>query len=196
MKSSKSILHELYQKSSMKPIYKHINLGDDSIPKWKSILYTMEGKEIESRVFPNKSLADLDVAERYLGILNSKKKVFYQKPSNPDYIILIDLDNIPKAIKYDWSNYPNALIIGFVGKCNSGIFSKKEEIMSQMELRIVDSGSSEAADHAISFEAGLLSSKYSKKKWILLSADKFMDTTSKLLLERNIYCRWLTYLEN
>lgn len=189
--SAKSKLQEIYQKKQQElPAYSAVNLsGIPSDPAWKAQVVTVDGIKVWSRQFNKKTQAENDAAEKCLMIIarrtESRKANPYRQPEYPKAIIFIDLENVPLGARTRITTPDNDIrIIGFVGKYNRGILKDREKIENMMELVIVDCTGADAADHAITFYAGDVSSTYTMIcarenkpktviKWFILSSDQF-----------------------
>ncbi len=198
--SSKNKLQELYQKDRKDlPIYTTVNLsGIPNEPEWKAEVKTCDGYRIWSQSFPRKTHAENDAAERCLALINKKNSQISLRVQNyiePDKtvtknILLFDLENVPLSARTRVSTPNNdTAIFGFVGKYNQGILKDRESIESMMKLIIVNTTGANAADHAITFYAGLLASEYMRLenglgfniRWFILSSDQFAAVPIELL---------------
>lgn len=190
--SAKNKLQEIYQKKQLDvPVYNSVNLsGIPNEPAWRSQVVTCDGHKVWSRQFSKKTHAENDAAEKCLILIGRKTEqqiaqVRYIQPDVPKTIILLDLENVPLSARTRLTTKENDVrILGFVGKYNRGILKDREQIETMMELIIADCTGANAADHAMTFYAGILSCQYAmrgardafdhrKIKWFLVSSDQF-----------------------
>lgn len=122
--------------------------------------------------------------------ISSRNEVHkYSPPVNPKRYILVDAESIPQALtsnKFgDWCPESDYLV-GFAGYCSSQASMKQSSFFEQVcEFHITDSATSDAADHSLSFYAGIVAHQYmnnsEKPAVIIISRDKFAATTVERL---------------
>lgn len=187
--SAKNKLQEIYQKRQEElPTYISVNLsGQAHEPEWKAQVKTIDGYEVWSESFGKKTQAENDAAAKCLKLREKHverriQNTKYIRPDKPKTILLIDLENVPQAGKVNIIA-PDLRVIGFVGKYNRGILKDRAWLESIMELVITDTVCDDAADHALTFHAGVIASRYlvqaqkgeqsSLPTIIILSSDHF-----------------------
>jgi len=189
MSSAKNILQEYYQKKQGKlPQYASVNMCELSHkPEWRSQVTTSDGITACSGTFTRKTHAENDAAAKCMALIKKRYELKkaqappkYAIPSNPNVIVLIDLENVQSLAKIQLTSTEDDLrIIGVVGKYNRGILQRREWLESVMELVEVETTGSDVADHALTFYAGTLAQEYFQRDdkedmiWLVLSSDHF-----------------------
>jgi hypothetical protein len=105
----------------------------------------------------------------------------YQKPVNPQFIFLIDIENMPKAIDYHFPE--GSHVLGFASNLspqykNCENFNKNQRYC---DFRVIDSAVRDAADIALIFECGILTQTYPNLPFFIVSSDHYAQPLLKLL---------------
>lgn len=218
--SAKNALQEHYQKLAKKlgrpislPIYNSKRCGgDDHIPLWISTVTLYDGKTYKGGVLSSRKKAEISSARVALVSLNEAKlrknkiKVVLDKVESPNiktelflsnvndrYLVLIDSENQPSAVRHFIENYKKSdvdliafLSVGHVlkYKINTDILKKcgKGE---DPRIKVVEIPSTRknSADVGLTIYLTnfLLSQKNPYKKIILVSNDKFVAALAEII---------------
>jgi hypothetical protein len=180
--SYKNILQEYCLKNGFDiPIYLSDYKGQDHTPSWKSVVCVNNSVNFASDYcFPTKVKAEQFVAMNVYQYLQSKdiKEKNYIN-DNPNYIALIDIENIQAKIDY---TKPVEYHI-FLSEYSS--VDKTE--YKNCVIHTINSNSNESTDHLMTYEASrLFYTKPHIKNYIILSRDKSSGILCNLL-ERDGY---------
>ena len=171
--SSKNQLQEYFQKNK-RPLPQYITKlcgGQPHCPEFTStVSIEAEGPLslkrdfgrspvlFTSDIFSSKREAELNVASKALAYISKRKAELdivsnqeieqYKKPLHFDHVVLIDLENIPQAKDFSFSD--NLFVIGFMSSSCSA-YSQIKSYKNLMQVEIIKSAIKDAADILLIF---------------------------------------------
>lgn len=204
-KSWKNILHEYCQKNGLdKPIYNTNKIGttENNQIIWQSFVsigtkkvdgidYTKKGAESRSASFmylliKEQETLNLDNNSNIIGRKQKLDNVNEIKFTEYNRIILVDGENCDftmDKLKLD------DLVLIFVAKNTSkNIVFKYQEKYNNVYVFISDCVGQDAADHLLSFYAGILSVIFTEGKYYVLTKDHYGQSLEKFMKNCKFIC--------
>jgi hypothetical protein len=200
--SAKNRLQEIFQKIDypLPQYYTQQEVSDDHLPQWIStVTIVMDKDKWVTKEYKGEKCGKKKVAECSAALIALKE---YKQPmqeekrdtdlfsvlwENYRLIVLVDIENTPNISNLT-NIPPDVLVVGVLGHCHN--MATKH---MNFPKYVIKSALKDAADHALTFLAGMISQK-ANTEVLIISRDHYAEATVLCLQNLNIKSRHLPHV--